>query len=238
MPPSASLLLAALAAPLAGATTLSTQDMLDLSLEQLSNIVITSVSRQEGRLSTAPASLYIISAADIRRSGARSLPEALRLAPNLQVARVDARNYAVTARGFNSAFENKLLVLIDGRSVYTPLFSGVFWDAQDVVMEDIARIEVISGPGATIWGVNAVNGVINVITKPASQTQGGLASATAGEHERHGQFRYGGQLANGADWRAYAKADQNDDTVNAAGAETRTGWRRSQAGFRSDYAFG
>lgn len=140
-------------------------ELSDLSLEQLSNVVVTSVSRQEERLARAAASITIISSSDIRRSGARTLPEALRLAPNLQVARVDARNYAITARGFNSPFENKLLVLIDGRSVYSPLFSGVFWDAQDVVMADIERIEVISGPGSTIWGANAVNGVINVIRK-------------------------------------------------------------------------
>src|SRR5471030_2402825 len=146
-------------------------DIADLSLEQLGNIVVTSVSRQEERLSNAAASIFIISASDIRRSGAQSIPEALRLAPNLQVAQVDGRNYAITARGFNSPFENKLLVMIDGRSVYSPLFSGVFWDAQDVVMEDIERIEVISGPGATIWGTNAVNGVINVITRSARDTQ-------------------------------------------------------------------
>src|SRR6185369_16190314 len=121
-------------------------DIADLTLEQLNEVIVTSVSRQEERLGNAAASLFVISATDIRRSGARSLPEALRLAPNLEVARVDARNYAISARGFNNPFANKLLVLIDGRSVYSPFFSAVFWDAQSVVMEDIERIEVISGP--------------------------------------------------------------------------------------------
>ncbi len=209
-------------------------DLADLSIEQLSNVLITSVSRQEERLSNAAASIFIINASDIRRSGVRSLPEALRLAPNLQVARVDARNYAVTARGFSGAFENKLLMLIDGRSVYSPLFSGIFWDAQDVVMEDIERIEVISGPGATIWGVNAVNGVINVITRSSKDSQGGLVSAVGGAHEKDGTARYGGALPNGGHYRIYARYMDVDDTENAAGVSTRTGMHRRQAGFRSD----
>src|SRR5712691_3008758 len=144
----------------------------DLSLEELSNIEITSVSKHAERLSDAPASVFVITAEDIRRSGATSLPEALRIAPNLEVARVNANSYSISARGFNNTAGNKLLVLIDGRAVYTPLFSGVFWDVQDVVLEDIERIEVISGPGATLWGVNAVNGVINVITRRSQDTQG------------------------------------------------------------------
>ena len=165
-------------------------------------MVVTSVSRQEERLARAAASIAIISSSDIRRSGARTLPEALRLAPNLQVARVDARNYAITARGFNSPFENKLLVLIDGRSVYSPLFSGVFWDAQDLVMDDIERIEVISGPGSTIWGANAVNGVINVITKSAKDTQGARAAVVAGADERAATARYGASAGAHASYRA------------------------------------
>ena len=210
-------------------------ELSDLSLEQLSNVVVTSVSRQEEHLAHAAASITIISSSDIRRSGVRTLPEALRLAPNLQVARVDARNYAVTARGFNSPFENKLLMLIDGRSVYSPLFSGVFWDAQDVVMDDIERIEVISGPGSTIWGANAVNGVINVITKTARDTQGGRASVAAGADERSGSVRYGATAGAHASYRLYAKYFNADDTVNAAGASTHTGFDRRQAGFRADW---
>jgi iron complex outermembrane receptor protein len=218
----------ALAAP-------ASSELSDLSLEQLSNVVITSVSRQEELLAHAAASITIVSSSDIRRSGARTLPEALRLAPNLQVARVDARNYAVTARGFNSAFENKLLVLIDGRSIYSPLFSGVFWDAQDLVMEDIERIEVISGPGSTVWGANAVNGVINVITKSAQDTQGGRAAAVAGAGERSGSVRYGASAGAHASYRLYAKYFELDDTVNAAGASSPTGFDRRQAGFRADW---
>jgi iron complex outermembrane receptor protein len=219
---------AAVAAPDAG-------ELSDLSLEQLSNVVVTSVSRQDQLLARAAASITIISSSDIRRSGARSLPEALRLAPNLQVARVDARNYAITARGFNSAFENKLLVLVDGRSIYSPLFSGVFWDAQDLVMDDIERIEVISGPGSTIWGANAVNGVINVITKSAAETLGGRASLAAGGGERTGTARYGAALGANASYRLYAKTVRVDDSVTASGVSTRTGFGRSQAGFRTDW---
>ncbi|MFZ6643070.1 TonB-dependent receptor plug domain-containing protein [Undibacterium sp. TC4M20W] len=206
-----------------------------LSLEQLSEVVITSLSRQEEKLGNAAASIYIINAADIARSGARSLPEALRLAPNLQVSRVDARNYAITARGFNSAFENKLLVLIDGRSIYSPLFSGVFWDAQDVLMADIERIEVISGPGATIYGANAVNGVISIITKSAKDTQDGVIGFVGGSKDRVGGFRYGGELFSNGHYRVYAKATEVNDTYTATGENTHTGFRRLQAGFRSDW---
>ena len=213
------------------------QDLPSFSLEQLSDVVVTSVSRQEERLANAAASIYIISATDIARSGARTLPEALRLAPNLQVARGDARNYAITARGFNSVFQNKLLVLIDGRSVYSPLFSGVFWDAQDVMLGDIERIEVISGPGATIYGANAVNGVINVITKSAKDTQKGVAVAGISDGENVGGVRYGGRLPNGH-FRAYVKAIGVDDTLTAAGADTNTGFERQQAGMRADWEIG
>jgi iron complex outermembrane receptor protein len=171
----------------------SVQALKDLSIEELSNIEITSVSKRDERLSDAPTSVFVITSEDIRRSGATSLPEALRLAPNLQVARVSTNEYAISARGFNSTAANKLLVLIDGRSVYSPLFSGVFWDAQDVMMEDIERIEVISGSGGTLWGVNAVNGVINVITRSASQSQGGLAIAGGGNREDRASLRYGGR---------------------------------------------
>ncbi|WP_165497730.1 TonB-dependent receptor plug domain-containing protein [Pseudoduganella albidiflava] len=207
----------------------------DMSLEQLSDVVVTSVSRQEERLSDTAASIFIISGGDIRRSGAQSLPEALRLAPNLQVAQVDARNWAVTARGFNTPFENKLLVMIDGRSIYTPLFSGVFWDAQDVVMEDIERIEVISGPGATIWGANAVNGVINVITRSSADTQGGQFAAAGGGQDKNASLRYGGTLAGGGTYRVYGKYHQLDNTLTATGIDTNTGMHRTQAGFRADW---
>jgi len=210
-------------------------DIADLTLEQLNEVIVTSVSRQEERLGNAAASLFVISATDIRRSGARSLPEALRLAPNLEVARVDARNYAISARGFNNPFANKLLVLIDGRSVYSPFFSAVFWDAQSVVMEDIERIEVISGPGSTIWGVNAVNGVINVITRNAKDSQGALLSVAASSGEGDASVRFGGQLPNNGYYRAYAQAMAAEDTDSEGGANTFTGMQRRQAGFRADW---
>lgn len=211
------------------------QALEDLSLEALSEVRVTSVSKRSEPVADAAASVYVISSDAIRRSGVTTLPEALRLAPNIQIARVDARNYAVTARGFNSAFENKLLVLIDGRSVYTPLFSGVFWDAQDVVLEDIERIEVISGPGATLWGANAVNGVINIITKTAGATQGTLVSAGGDAHHQFGAVRYGGALGGGGRYRAYAKSIRHDDLERENGLTSLTGWKRSQAGFRADW---
>ena len=232
--------------PLAVAATLSLccsaviagdQDLSSMSLEQLSDVVVTSVSRQEERLANAAASIYIISATDIARNGILTLPEALRLAPNLQVARVDARNYAITARGFNTPFQNKLLVLIDGRSVYSPLFSGVYWDAQDVLISDIERIEIISGPGATIYGANAVNGVINIITRSSKDSQGGLAAAVGGDDVRTAGLRYGGRIPNGH-YRLYAKAIEVDDTLTEAGVNTNTGFRRQQAGFRADWDLG
>ncbi|WP_083941214.1 TonB-dependent receptor plug domain-containing protein [Pseudoduganella violaceinigra] len=210
-------------------------DIADLTLEQLNDIVVTSVSRQEEKLGNAAASLYVISATDIRRSGARSLPEALRLAPNLEVARVDARNYAISARGFNNPFANKLLVLIDGRSVYSPFFSAVFWDAQSVVMEDIERIEVISGPGSTIWGVNAVNGVINVITRHAKDSQGTLLSVAASGGEGDASLRFGGRLPENGYFRAYAQYMAAQDSDTESGVNTYTGMQRRQAGFRADW---
>ena len=170
---------------------LAASEFADMSLEQLSSILVTSVSRQEEPLGSAAAAIYVISAEDIRRSGATTLPETLRLAPNLHVARADANQYGISARGFNNTLANRLLVLIDGRIVYSPLFSGVFWEAQNVMLEDVERIEVISGPGATLWGANAVSGVINIITRPARDTQGPLASATAGNLERGGALSYG-----------------------------------------------
>ena len=215
-------------------TTLAARDLADLSLEQLANVVVSSVSRREEPLARAPASVYVITGDDIRRSGALSLPEALRLAPNLQVARVNSSQYAITARGFNSTTANKLLVLIDGRTVYTPLFSGTFWDAQDVLLEDIARIEVISGPGATLWGANAVNGVINVITKDSSATQGTLGTIGFGNQERQVAMRHGGELT-GGHYRMYAKAVRRDATSLPGGAPNRDQADHAQLGFRADW---
>ena len=207
----------------------------DLSIEELARLPVTSVSRRPAPIASAAASIYVITGEDIRRSGATSLPEALRLAPNLQVARVDARNYAVSARGFNNSIANKLLVLIDGRTVYSPLFSGVFWGSQDVVLEDVERIEVVSGPGSTLWGANAVNGVISITTKPAGATQGGLVAVGGSMEERQLVARYGGQVGDEGHLRAYAKHHHHDDVLSATGEDSSSGLYRTLAGFRSDW---
>src|SRR3989475_6844893 len=188
----------------AGAQPMRVADIGDLSIEELGNIQITSVSRHAERLSDAPAAIFVITREAFRRSGATRLPEALRLAPNLEVARVSASSYAISARGFNNTAANKLLVLIDGRIVYTPLFSGVFWDAQDVMLEDVERIEVISGPGGTLWGTNAVNGIINIMTRSAKNTGGALAAAGAGNRETNAAMRYGGGAGVHGNYRIYA----------------------------------
>lgn len=207
----------------------------DLSLEQLGDLEVLSVSRQPERLAEAPSSIFVITNEQIRRSGATNLGEALRNAPNLQVARINSVGYAITARGFNNSLANKLLVMIDGRTVYTPLFSGVFWDQQDLVLADVERIEVISGPGATLWGANAVNGVINVLTRPAAESQGGLVSVGGGNFENQGTFRYGGELGDSGHYRAYVKASSFDATQRANGMSALDAWSRQQAGFRADW---
>ena len=206
----------------------------DLSLEQLSDIVVTSASRREQRVAESSSSIYVITSEDIRRSGVRTLPEALRLAPNLQVARADANQYAITARGFGNVLANKLLVMIDGRTVYSPLFSGVFWEARDIMLEDIERIEVLDGPQTTLWGTNAVNGVINVITKPASATQGALFAMGGGNTDAVVAARYGASTANGGHWRTYARAIDVQDTSLASGESNRDASDRYRIGFRYD----
>lgn len=229
-----SLLLVAAATAAFSAEPPGSRDLADLSLEELANIPITSVSKRAERLSDAAASVFVITAEDIRRSGVTSLPEALRLAPNLQVAQSSSSGYAISARGFNGSSTNKLLVLIDGRSVYTPLFSGVFWDAQDVMLEDVERIEVISGPGGTLWGTNAVNGVINVITRSAKNTQGGLVAAGVGSREKHGALRYGDMVGADGSYRIYGKYFDRYHTSTANGSAVNDAWHMSQIGFRTD----
>ncbi len=214
----------------------SGSDLTELSLEDLMNIEVTSVSKKSQRLADAPAAVFVITQEDIRRSGVTSIPEALRMVPGLQVARINANTWAITARGFNGRFANKLLVLMDGRSVYTPIFSGVFWDVQDTLMEDIDRIEVIRGPGASLWGANAVNGVINIITKAARETQGGLVSAGGGTEERgFGSVRYGDSLGESAHYRMYAKYLNRDSSVDAFGKEGKDDWDMLRGGFRMDW---
>lgn len=211
-------------------------NLYDLSLEELGQIQVTLVSRKKQRLLDAAGSIYVITDEAIRRAGARTLPEALRLAPNLQVAQIKGNQYAISARGFNSSTANKLLVMIDGRIVYTPLYSGVFWDAQDVMLQDVAQIEIVSGPGGTLWGANAVNGVINIITKPATDTPGNLVHATSSNKERGLAIRHGGRFdGNRGGYRVYAKVDQWSHSVRASGAEEPDAWDRSQIGFRSDW---
>ena len=208
--------------------------LLELSIEELSNLEITSVSKRAQSLRDAAASVFVITADDIRSHAARSLPEALRLAPNLHVARASASGYMVSARGFGSSSTNKLLVLIDGRSVYTPLYSGVFWDAQDVMLEDIERIEVVSGPGGTLWGTNAVNGVINIITRSAEDTQGALLAGGIGTHRADTALRYGDTLGERGHYRVYGKYFDRDNTeINDVPRDD--AWHRGQLGFRSDW---
>jgi iron complex outermembrane receptor protein len=219
-----------------GRATQLAKDLSTLSLEELGDIQITSVSKQNQLLSNAPAAIYVITNEEIRRSGYRRLPEILRLAPNLQVARANGQTYVISARGFGDTIANKLLVLIDGRSVYTPLFSGVFWDMQDVVADDIDRIEVISGPGGTIWGTNAVNGVINVVTRHSRDTQGGLVNLGGGNEVVDGVARFGGRIGDSGTYRVYGKGFEFRDTVAASGAHRDDRWSRGQGGFRMDWS--
>jgi iron complex outermembrane recepter protein len=212
------------------------QALKKLSIEQLMNLEVTSVSKRPERLAQAASAIQVITREDIRRSGASSLAEALRLAPNLQVAQVDSRQWAISARGFSSTTANKLLVLIDGRAVYTPLFSGVFWDVQQVPLAIIDRIEVISGPGATLWGANAVNGVINVITKDAKDTPGLVLSGGGGtELPGFGTARYGGALGSGARYRIYGSRFARDPSVLPNGQDATDDWHLGQGGFRVDW---
>ncbi|MEA2326420.1 MAG: iron complex outerrane recepter protein [Thermoanaerobaculia bacterium] len=213
-------------------------ELAKLDLKALMNLEITSVSRRAEPLSGAAASIFVITGDEVRRSGATNLPEALRLAPTLDVVEVNAGGYTVSARGLINSAANKLLVLIDGRSVYTPLFSGVFWDVQDVLLEDIDRIEVISGPGGTLWGVNAVNGVINIITRSAKDTHGGLVAAGAGTREEIGALRYGGKIGRDGGYRVYGKYFDLRHTETAQGIAKNDGEHKGLAGFRGDWARG
>ena len=218
------------------AKTKSGADLLNLSLEQLMDLKITSVSKTPERAVEAPAALFVITQDDIRRSGVTSIAEALRMAPGMQVARINASQWAISARGFADFTANKLLVLMDGRSLYNPLFSGTLWDVQDTMLEDIERIEVIRGPGASLWGSNAVNGVVNVITKSAKDTQGGLVSAGGGTEERgFGSVRYGGQPAKNVYIRGYIKYFDRDDQALPGNRDGADDWRQGRGGFRLDW---
>lgn len=206
-----------------------------LTIEELVNIDVTLVSKTEQSLAQSAAAIFVINQDDIRRSGATKIPELLRMVPGLQVVRIDANRWAITARGFNGRFANKLLVLMDGRSLYTPLNGGVYWEVQDTLLEDIERIEVIRGPGATLWGSNAVNGIINIVTQSAQDTQGGLVSVGFGNEERHfGGLRYGGNFSGRTFVRAYLKGASRDGSVDWDGQATPDEGSTARGGFRID----
>jgi len=225
-----------LTAPTPAQTSRSVPDVTAMSMEDLMNLQVTSVSKRTQKVADAAAAIFVITQEDIRRSGATSIPEALRLAPGLEVARIDQNKWAIGSRGFNGRFDNKLLVLIDGRSVYTPLFSGVYWNVQDVMLEDVDRIEVIRGPGATLWGANAVDGVINVITKKAKATQSAVVTAGAGTDERAaGGVRYGGKLGDNTYYRAYTKYFDWGPSAYPSGITAHDGWDALRGGFRADW---
>ncbi|MDP8243208.1 MAG: TonB-dependent receptor [Candidatus Hinthialibacter antarcticus] len=206
------------------------------SLEELLNLQVTTVSKTAENQLDAAAAIYVISQEDIRRSGVTSVAEALRLSPGLHVARIDSNKWAISARGFNDRFGNKLLVMIDGRSVYTTMFSGVYWDMQDLILDDIDRIEIIRGPGAALWGANAVNGVINIITKKTADTRGGLLSVLVGTEDQNiTQFRYGAPLGSEADYRLYGKFFDRDHFSTRNGDNADDEWSGGRAGFRMDW---
>ena len=211
-------------------------DLTEKSIEDLMNIEVTSVSKKEEKLFQTAAAVYVITQEEIRRSGLTSIPEVLRVAPGLEVARIDGTKWAISARGFNGRLANKLLVLIDGRSVYSPETSGVYWEVQDVLLEDIERIEVIRGPGGTLWGANAVNGVINIITKRTRDTQGGVVTAGVGSEERgFASFRYGGNLDDKASYRVFGKYFNRSELVDAAARGLNDGQRLERGGGRVDW---
>lgn len=213
----------------------SVSSLKQLSVEELMDIEVTSVSRHAEKLLEASAAIQVVTSEDIRRSGATTIPEALRLAGNLDVAQKNSHDWAISARGFNTELANKLLVLIDGRTVYTPLFSGVFWNAQDYLLEDLEQIEVISGPGGTLWGANAVNGVISIRTRSAKDTQGLYVEAATGTvlDDSLG-VRYGATLAPNVYLRVYAKHFARDNEALANGSDANDAWDRTQGGFRLD----
>jgi iron complex outermembrane receptor protein len=214
-----------------------------LSIEDLMNVEVTSVSKSAQPVGDAPASIYVITSDDIRHSGATTIPEALRLAPNLQVMQLGSSIYTITARGFSGSsaaqsFSNKLLVLIDGRSVYSPLYSGLDWDLQDTLLDDVDRIEVISGPGAALWGANAVNGVINITTRAATETTGGLATAGIGSAEKSAALRWGGTLGDEGGYRVYVKGQDRNAFELDDGSDAHDEYQTAQVGFRTDWKAG
>jgi iron complex outermembrane recepter protein len=231
------LILLALASPAVLGQTPRTppKDLTSTSIEDLMNMEVTSVSKKEQKLSRTPAAIFVITQEDIRRSGATNIPDLLRMVPGMDVAQINGSTWAIGSRGFNQQFANKLLVMVDGRSVYSPTFSGVFWDTLDLPLFDIERIEVIRGPGGTIWGANAVTGVISIFTKKAAETSGTMVEAGGGNFQQEfGMVQYGGTLAKKTDFRVYTKYFNQDHMLDLNGQSGGDGWHRLRSGFRSD----
>lgn len=215
---------------------LSAEQIKNLTVEELMNVEVTSVSKMPEKLTEVASAIQVITSKDIQRSAATSIPEALRLASNLQVTQLNARHWAISSRGFTSIFSNKLLVMIDGRTVYSPLFAGVYWDAQNVILEDVDRIEVISGPGGTLWGANAVNGIINIITKRSKDTQGLYASlATGSALQRQAEARYAGTITSDLSYRVYGSYNRRNHTVLTNGTDNTDNWDILTTGFAMDW---
>jgi iron complex outermembrane recepter protein len=222
-------------APSQKASQSSPSDLTQVSIENLMNVEVTSVSKKEQKLSQVAAAVFVITQEDIRHSGATNIPDLLRVVPGLNVAQINSNTWAISARGFNFQFASKLLVLIDGRAVYTPLFGGVNWDTQDVPLEDIERIEVIRGPGGAIWGANAVNGVINVITKKAADTPGVLLTGGGGtQAQGFGTAQYGGKINERTDYRIFTSYQNNDHFADLNGQNAKDGWHLLHGGFRAE----
>ncbi|HSC68287.1 MAG TPA: TonB-dependent receptor [Cellvibrio sp.] len=224
------------------ATALASADYFELSLEQLLEVKVHSVSKKEESVANAPAAVHVVTSEDIIRSGVTNIPDALRMVPGVEVARSDSNSWAISIRGFNSALANKLLVMIDGRTIYNPVFGGTLWEAHDLMLEDIERIEVIRGPGGALWGANAVNGVINIITKHTRATPGTLTSAIYGTEEQSLGARHGGALGNNGSYRVYAKGFNQEPSRKPQSAETDEQqdtydeWDGFRTGFRADWA--
>jgi iron complex outermembrane receptor protein len=211
-------------------------DLASISLEDLMNIEVTTSSKKGEKLFQTAASIYVITGEEIRHSGLTSIPELLRLAPGMEVARIDGNKWAISARGYSGRFANRLLVLIDGRSIYSPDTGGVYWEAQHLPVEEIDRIEVIRGPGGTLWGANAVDGIINIITKSSSETQGGLITTGGGSEEQgFGSARYGGQIGERLFYRIYTRYFKRRGLVDAMGVNVNDGQHAVQGGFRLDW---
>jgi iron complex outermembrane receptor protein len=222
--------------PATASAQIQLPDLANATLEELMNIEVTSVSRREQRADDAPASIYVISRDEIRRSGLTSIAEVLRLVPGVQVARLNSNKWSVSVRGFNTIASGKLLVMVDGRSLYNPAYSSVFWDTEDLILEDVERIEVIRGPGGAMWGTNAVNGVINIITRASASTQGGLARVSTGTFDSgHAAFRYGGGMGR-LTYRAFVQASTHDQSLGVTGGPANDAWRSATGGFRADWA--